>query len=317
MRPFDVRRSLAVLVNPRARGARRDPELASRLAAIIAARGEVITTSTETLAEVCQGLCARGVSLVALCGGDGTGQATLTELIRAYRAAGRALPSFALLRGGTVNTVARNLGIRGEPATILARIVAALDRDGALPTITQPILSVNGRHGFLFAAALGARFLELYYEAEEPGPARAAYLAARVSGSALVGGALTALLFRPARVAITIDDEPPLQLDARLLVASTVADVGVGMRICPRATALPDRFQLIASGLLPREMARQLPAVLAGRALVGSPHIDRLAARVRLTFSTEEPYTLDGDLFRATSIELALDDTITIVRVPA
>ena len=307
---------LAVLVNPRARGVRRDPGLAARLAAVVGARGEVITTSPERLPEVCRTLCARGAALVALCGGDGTGQATITELLRAYRAGGRAAPSLALLRGGTVNTVARNLGIIGDPARILASITLALDRGLALPRITQPILSVNGRHGFLFAAALGARFLELYYEAAEPGPARAAYLAARVSSSALVGGALATRLFRPAGVAITVDEDEPVYLSARLLVASTVVDVGVGMRICPRATALPDRFQLIASGLAPSEMARQLPAVLAGRALVGTPHLDRLAARALLQFDSDEPYTLDGELFRAREITIALDAPLSIVRAP-
>jgi diacylglycerol kinase family enzyme len=305
---------IAVLVNPRAGTPRRDPGLADRLAAILVGRGEVHATSPATLPGLADTLC-RGLHLVALCGGDGTGTATLTELARAAQAAAVPLPPIALLGGGTMNTVARNLGISGSPEALLRRLVIAAE-SAALPTVAQPLLTVNGRRGFLFAAALGARFLELYYEAETPTPARAARLAAYAAASAALGGALARRLFRPAEVQIVADGEPARSLAARMLVASTVVDVGVGMRICPRATAAPDRFQLVASGLPPSAMARQLPAVLAGQPLVGAPalHLDRLARRAELRFAADEPYTLDGDLFRARVVTLELAERISVVR---
>jgi diacylglycerol kinase family enzyme len=306
---------LAVLLNPFAGRARRDPGLPGRLRALLGERGALYISSPVELPALSATLCARGVDLIALCGGDGTGQATLTELTRAYRAAGARLPPIALLGGGTVNTVAHNLGVRGAPEAVLTRLLDAA-ACGALPSVAQPLLAVNGRHGFLFAAALGARFLELYYDAPSPGPTRAALLAARVAGSAAVGGALSRRLFRPARTTLSIDGEAALRLDARLLVASTVADVGVGMRICPRASSAPGRFQLVASALPPSVMARQLPAVLAGRALDGAPelHVDRLAVRAELVFDDDEPYTLDGDLFRARAVTIAHAGTLSIVR---
>jgi diacylglycerol kinase family enzyme len=306
---------LAVLLNPLAGHARRDPGLAGRLAAQLGKRGALHVTGAAELPALCARLREDRIDLVALCGGDGTGQATLTELLRAYRATDARLPRIALLGGGTVNTVARNLGVRGAPVAVLARLLDANAR-GALATVAHPLLAVNGRHGFLFAAALGARFLELYYDTPRPGPARAALLAARVAGSAALGGALSRRLFRPAGTALSIDGAAPQTLDARLLVASTVEDVGVGMRICPRASSAPGRFQLVASALPPSTMARQLPAVLAGRPLDGEPalHVDRLCARAELVFDGDEPYTLDGDLFRARAVTVAHAGTLSIVR---
>jgi diacylglycerol kinase (ATP) len=305
---------LAVLLNPRAGAVRRDPGLAQRLAAILGDAGELFVTDTTPLAELCTRLRDRGVELIASCGGDGTGQATLTELARAFT--GLRWPRLALLGGGTVNTILRNLGVRGTPEQVLRRLVDALGRGGPLPTVSQAMIEVDGRRGFLFAAALGARFLERYYEGADPGPARAARLAVQVSGSALIGSALAQRLFRPVSATIAIDDGPSIAIDARLLVASTVPEVGVGMRICPRAGAAPDRFHLVASAQSSSALARQLPAVLAGQALRGPPeqHIDRLAARAELIFDDEEPYTLDGDLFRARTITISHAGTVELVR---
>jgi diacylglycerol kinase family enzyme len=100
----------------------------------------------------------------------------------------------------------------------------------------------------------------------------------------------------------------------RLLVASTVVDVGIGMRLCPRANHDTARFQLVASALSPTQLAMQLPAVRAGRALDGAPHLDRLASVARVRFDEEEPYTLDGDLFRARELTVAIGPRINLVR---
>ncbi len=306
---------LTILANPRARGVRRDPGLPARLAEIARGHGEVITTAGDELSSISAGLAARGVSLVALCGGDGTGQAVLTELCRAYAACARPLPRIVLLRGGTINTVAANLGVHGTPEALLARLVDRIRRKLPLPVVMQSLLEVDGRLGFLFAAALGARFLELYYDHPSPSPARAAALAVQISASALVNGARARQLLAPLPVELELDEAPPLRMDGlRVLVASTVIDVGIGMRLCPRAGEDASRFQLVASALSPAQMALQLPAVRAGCPLEGAPHLDPLVSRATVRFASDEPYTLDGDLFRARSLKIAIGPRLSIVR---
>jgi diacylglycerol kinase family enzyme len=258
-------------------------------------------------------LCARGVDLVAICGGDGTGQIVLTMLHDRYRAAGKSAPAVVLLRGGTMNTVARNLAIEGTPESILASLIARIEAGTPLPSVQQPLVVVNGRHGFLFAAALGARFLQLYYDTREPGPVRAALLALRVATSAALGGGMNAHLFHPAGVTLTIDDDAPRRLDARLLIGATIPDVGVGMRLAARAGRAPERFHLLASSMTPLQMAARLAAVRAGTPLTLVGDIDQLARRAQLRFEEEEPYTVDGDIFHARELELATS-VITLVR---
>jgi diacylglycerol kinase (ATP) len=292
---------LGLVINPQARAVLREPSLADRLAALLGRGDEVvIPEAPEALAAAVERLRARGCDAVALCGGDGTTMATLTALRTGYGAA--ALPRVALLRGGTVNTVARNLGVRGRPEQILARLVAGLAGGGPLAERQQDTLIAGGRCGFLFAAAMGARFLQAYYRRPAPGPAAAAVLAARTIGSSLIRGPLARSLFDPVPLSLCADGQPLPLSTARLLCASTIADLGLGMRLAWRAGREPGRFHVIASGLSTPRLALQVPRVLAGRPLRGAPHLDLTATRLEIRFQRPEPYTLDGDLFEDQTI---------------
>jgi diacylglycerol kinase family enzyme len=304
---------LGVVLNPNALGVRRAPGLGSRLQRVCDGAGEVVVTRTPgELAAAARRFADDGVEVVAACGGDGTNLSTVTEIVRAY---GRQrLPTFAILRGGTVNTIAQNLAIRGKPDEILGRLVAAA-RNGGVPTVGQDLLEANGLYGFLFASLMGARFLEAYYGGIHPGVVSAALLTARTMVSSLIQGSMARWLFAPAEVALTVDGETLPTEAYRLLVASTVPDVGMGFRVPWQAGRQPGRFHLVASGLSTTSMALQLGRVFAGKPLHGAPHLDRLATRVHVRFAAPQSYTLDGELFRASDVELVTGPRMQIARV--
>jgi diacylglycerol kinase family enzyme len=301
---------LAVLVNPRAFGVRRRPGLLDELRRLVADRGVVYETQDPAeVPALVESLHKSGVRLLAVCGGDGTNLCVLTELARVYGA--ERLPRLAFLRGGTVNTVANNLGLRGQPVELLAAVLT-----GRTATLHQDTLVANGRCGFLFAAAMGARFLEAYYRLPQPGPMWATLLALRTAGSSLISGPLARQLFTPIDVALEIDGVDHSIGPPRLFVASTVRDVGLGMRVAWQAGRVPRRFHLVASAISTTSMALQLPRVLGGRPLSGTPHVDRLAERALIRFARPEVYTLDGELYREAEVELRIGPTVDIL-VPA
>ena len=297
---------LAVVVNPHARGVRRDPRLPARLAALVP---RTYVTRLDGLDALARELA--DIDVLALCGGDGTTHAMLSAIARVNGP----MPRIALLGGGTINTIARNLGVRGDPEMRLARLVGNLH--GVLSTTRQTILRIDDgkdvKLGFLFAALLGARFLARYYDHPSPSPMRALRLAAGVALSAL--GGRPSDVFAAAPLELEVDGTHRTLATARLLVASTIPDVGVGMRITPRAHDRPERFQLVAAGITPAEMARQIPAVQAGRALQGEEIVDALCSRVAIVFTAPEPYTLDGDLYKATRLTISTAGPIEVVRI--
>lgn len=293
-----------MITNPYSRGVVTDPMLPSRLARIGGRTTLVLETrNLKEVSEAVREFVSRGVEVVAACGGDGTNLAVLTEMIHVYGA--EHLPRFACLRGGTVNTVASNLGIRGSPEDILTRLVACHNRGRAEPAVERPLLCVNGSCGFLFGAAMGARFFEVYYDGPfKLGLSWASVLAARVTISSLLGTKLARRVFEPVPARITVDGKR-LPLDRwTLLVAATLEQVGLKIAITYRALERDGHFHLVASGLPPFELALQFHRTFLSRSLEGEPHFDLLAREVVIEFPRSEPYIMDGDLFWADRLVL-------------
>ena len=296
---------IGIVTNPNALGAVRDRKLALRLADIVGADGVVHETKTpDDLRRAIQSLCDAGCDIVATCGGDGTNLSAVTEMVRVWGAARRPLPRWCILRGGTLNTVATNLGVKGHPEEVLGRLVTLVRAHAGIPSVTQDLLGVNDMHGFLFAGAMGGRFLEAYYGGPTTGPAWGAVLAGRTVASAVTGGPFARWLFEPLEARIVVDGA---SLDANrftLLVASTVTNVGIGFRPTYRAGEVPGRFHLVASSLSALRLASQATRVRGGRRLRGTPHTDVVAGRVEIEFAEPQTWTLDGDLFRSTRLVL-------------
>src|SRR6185295_3714456 len=85
----------------------------------------------------------------------------------------------------------------------------------------------------------------------------------------------------------------------RLLLCSTLPEVGLGMRVPWQAGSVRGRFHVVASSLPITANALQIPRMQRGQPLVGEPHLDRLAAAASVRFAAPEPLTLDGELFMA------------------
>ncbi len=126
-------------------------------------RVEIVQLVREEGAEVralLSELARREVELIAVNGGDGTVQKLVTALL-AHRPFPEP-PPLLLLRGGTANMTAAELGPKGRPARVLARLVRALEREEGLHhrIRERAVLRVQsagdpaGQRGF-FLGALG------------------------------------------------------------------------------------------------------------------------------------------------------------------
>jgi methylmalonyl-CoA mutase cobalamin-binding subunit len=287
------------------------------------------TTTIDDLEEVARGIAARGTHGVVLAGGDGSYMAGLTALARAH--AGRGLPPIAFAPGGTVCTVARNLGMTGGARAYAARIVEAAC-NGGTRAVAQSTLRVRDdgggdRVGFIFGAGLVLRFFEAYYAAPRQGLVAAARLVARVFAGSLSGSAFAKHVLHPARCSLQVDrggetrttgarDELEDNHEWSLVLASVIRDVGLHVLVPYRAGEETDRFHLVASGLPPRALGMQLPRALRGLPLTGEPRVDVLARSVRVAFENDDGgYVLDGDVFRARAVKVEPGPVFTLLRL--
>jgi diacylglycerol kinase (ATP) len=249
-----------------------------------------------------------------LAGGDGSHMGGLSALARAF---GSTLPPVALAPGGTVCTVARNLGVGGRTPAWAERIVGAACRGGGHVEehATLRVRDDRGgdRVGFIFGAGLVAKFFHEYYGGGAPGLLRAANIAGRVFAGSLVGSALSRRVLAPAACTLEVDGERHRATAWSLVLASVVPDLGLYMRATYRAREVPGMFHVVASGLPPRELALQAPRVLSGLALRGEPRLDAVARSLRLTFDEPATYVLDGDLMAALEARIEVGPRVRFI----
>lgn len=292
---------IAVLSNPNTRRNRGTPGLARRMRALLGADGCVLETRTvEQVPGAIAECLARGAEIVAVNGGDGTLHAVATALIPAYREAGKTPPPLALLRGGTMNTIAKSMdAMAGEPLSILRHVVERHRHGVSFETIERHALEVNGgvEHGFLFGLGLPVNFLRAYYEGDRRGPLKGAEVLARLLVSTATRGAYAKALFSPIPATIALNDAPSVRKRFSAITAATVTEVGLGFAPFRRTLDKPGHFQIIAAALSPLRVAAQIHRLYSG-ARVSGDVLDELVKEARIETESDADYMIDGEIKR-------------------
>jgi diacylglycerol kinase (ATP) len=287
-----------------------------RTAASVGARVHE-TYSLDELERVATGIAARGTDAVVLAGGDGSHMGGVSALARAF---GGALPPIALAPGGMFCLVAHNFGMHGRAPAWAERIVRAASVPGARvaehETLRVRDLGKDGasdRVGFIFGAGLVSRYFDEYYAGKTRGLGAAVGISARIFAGSLVGSPLARRVLAAAGCALEVDGEMQRSHAWSLVLASVVRDVGLHVRATYRAGEEPGKFHVVASGLPPRALARQVPRVLTGRAMHGDPRVDALASSLHVTFDREDTYVLDGDVMHAREVRIQPGPVLRVI----
>lgn len=291
--------AIGLLINPRAKRHRNDTGGALRMARILGDRGVVGEChDQDDLLRVAEDFKRQGVTILAMGGGDGTTGYSLTGFREVYR--DEQLPKVALLRGGTMNTVANSIGIpRGQPDDLLRGLVRKVGRCRAVPTVEWSTMLVNGRCSFLAGAGVVHAWLAEYYALGQPYPTRwtAVETFARSVGSTLVQGPMLRRLSRRLRAVVTIDGERWPEEDWFTVAAGTVTQIGLGFRSFPRAEERPDTFHLLGIHGSAIDFTRNLPRVRLGKLIAASTARQVLATHVVVEPAEERiGFMTDGDL---------------------
>ena len=187
-------------------------------------------------------------------------------------------PRVAFAPGGTVSTVARNLGWAPRAPPRWGERLAArrVRRDGTRARRAQPPRARRRRGRprriHLRRRPRGALLRRVRRGAA---PGHRSGRAARAPGLPRLagGGAAGAQGARARRVRAWRSTGTPQPSRAwSLVLASVVRDVGLGVRATYRAGESLDRFHVVASTLSPRGLATQVPRVLSGRPMRGAGH---------------------------------------------
>lgn len=288
---------IGVITNPRSKANKRDPGKMVRLAYLLGSRGEAqATRSLDDLHRVAEAFKAAEIDILGINGGDGTIHVTLSTFIKVYGA--HPLPKIALLGGGTLNTIAKGLGVYGDTQDVLYNIIDRYHSGDELQTVTRPIMKIGDAYGFIFGNGLVANFLSAYYGTGKPSPATGAKLLGRAILSAIFRTPLYKQLFKRWIGRVTVDGEPWAREDFTTLTAGTVPEIGLGFTPWYRVLSVPDRLQILGIHATPFKILGQLRHIYRGRPMRRDRVIDALCKEVTIESAAGEPwtYTIDGDM---------------------
>lgn len=285
---------IGVVTNPRSRRNKRNPGLQHQLAYVLGEQGALAAPmDLGALEKAVEHFKEREIDVLAINGGDGTNHVVLSAFLRVYGE--KPLPKIALLRGGTMNTVASGLGIRGQPSELLGSLVGSYHSGEPLATLERNLLVVDDKAGFLFGNGMLSHFLEAYYEAAEPTPAFAAWVLTRTIGSALVGGRYAQRMVRPVQAQVTAGHRRWTAPHWLTVAAGTVDDIGFGFRPFFRCIDHPGYMHAIGMFCGPTAVVGQLWNVWRGKPLDHPEMIDGVTDRLVIESEQPLPYMLDGD----------------------
>ena len=299
---------IGVISNPRSGQNRRNPHLVHRLAYVLGGNHELAQpTDLDDLDTVAQRLREQDIDILCIHGGDGTLHKALSAVVRAWAPGLRGrelravrLPLIAILKSGTVNTMARNVRVKATPEAMLGHVVSTWHSGDAFQTVERSLMVVDGAHaGFLFGTGVLSRFMEAYYEGGTTGPGKAVRVLLRTVWGAIFRTAFTRRIFAEDTVHVTTDGSVWPRDRYRAIAAGTMADLGLGFKVFSRALKHPDHIHVLGFACEAIRVSRFLPAIWLGRA-INDPEVDQaVARRFTITASGPQGFMMDGDFLQA------------------
>ncbi|MGE0325867.1 MAG: diacylglycerol kinase family protein [Polyangiaceae bacterium] len=281
---------IGILLNPNSRKNRRQGEAAadrlSHLKQRVGDLGHVVQTqSTDELRVAIQELVSDGVEYLVSDGGDGALHWALNE-VRRLRGDEALIPIVPTC-GGTIDFVARKVGVAGTQDEIVERLIQRAERKQAPRVIHLDSLRLSGmnaddsefdRLGFALAAGgVGQRFFDHYYSSPDPSPATIVAIVLRTVASFALGAlhvprtetlqSYAEQLFRPTLANVELDGER-LRTTEQGAIHAGAFDVSLGgvFRVFPLA-AEPGQLHFQAGAITPLEIIAALPDLVRGGAI--------------------------------------------------
>ena len=290
-------KKVGIIVNTHARSVKKNRKDVKEL--FVGIGGDLVdvraTASFDELEQACLDFKNCSYEYIGITGGDGTIHHTLTRLINVYGT--NKVPPLVILRGGTMDNIARDLSVKGKGPDILKRLVAVMRKGNQVRTVARDTLKIDHAFGFIFGTGIVTNILNAAYDCETPGVKRNLV----VIFTALKDGLLNnpdSQLFRRIKAHVYVDDYEVPFSDMIGIIAATVEHKGMGFHLLPRANEKKGAFHMMCSGLTPGSIARQVLRAKNGIPLKGELNYNGIGSRLRIVSDHAIEYTIDGDLYK-------------------
>ena len=203
----------------------------------------------------------------------------------------------ALLRGGTLNTIAGSIGIKGDSKNILYNVADKYHHGEQFVIDRRSPMQVGDKYGFIFGNGVTYNFMEAYYSTGTPSPANGAKVLARTIFSALVGGPYARKMTRRVPVRVTSDGQVWAREDFLTICCGAIAHIGIGFKPWYRWNEQPGKFAALGIHCSPFRLVTDLWRILLGRPMRRDKAIDEVCAHLKMESDEPIGFILDGDAY--------------------
>ncbi len=305
---------IGIISNPYAKVNKRNPEHNTLMWYVLGNRGQFeVTRSLEDLSAVCREFQARDIDLVGLVGGDGTISLTLSALHQAYGQ--HNLPKIMILRGGTVNVLAGNLGIFGKPKDIMSDFLETYHAGKPFAEMKVHSLTANGRLGFLFANGAASKFLAEFYKNKSSSFGAGIFLS-KVAADGVFGGAFGGQfrdISKPEKMVVHTEPTPLWANSASqpkeysMVLAATIPKMPFGLHFYRSVDPSKPQGELVAIGTEGKALVSQAMRAIAGRKLTDTKIAQVIFDKAVIETDAGASYSLDGDLLETLEGKIVIE----------
>jgi diacylglycerol kinase family enzyme len=343
---------IGVITNPNSRKNKNRPDRAQRLQSIVGDLGEVhATDSLDSIKPVLREFLRKRARYWVADGGDGALHWMLRmgmEVLQEDEFAGSSmtLPLTMPTKGGTIDFVANNVGIKGNAESLLASLRRRIERGQRVEETEVDSMVIEGvevtpdgdvpfrTYGFAVAAGgVGQRFFAKYYDEHDPNPRTIVKVIANTLAS--MPFALSPLhrlpgmssfanyardLFQPTKAKVTVDGMIlPGEEFTGIHVASMSINLGNVFRFFGKADQHGLMNALVGTPS-PVTIAMNLPRMVQGKEMVGRTLLDRPCRTMQIDAvggELLEP-VIDGEYYRnLRSIQFRIGPRVRIPKMVA
>ena len=306
---------IGIITNPHSKLNKRNPERSELLSYIVGEQGIVAKTKNfDDLRNVAKQFKEKKIAILAINGGDGTISRTLSIFIEEY--GDTELPKIALLRGGTMNVVANNLGIRGSPEYLLFRLVDSYGAGKTFDEYKLATIKVEKNFGFLLGTGIAAEFLKLYYQ-NKSNALGAFLLIVKLYFSIFFARRFYLQHVRSQLLQFKTTKDEFIQ-NTVAVFASTVAKTPFGFTMFPLVRNNLKVFQIVSFGFRPLQLFWKIFLILFKngdqQSFLGKKSLKATYLKLQDADKSKIPYTIDGELFEAqTELRVDLGPVISFI----
>lgn len=342
---------IGVITNPNSRKNRNRPDRAERLQRIVGTLGEVHSTaSIDSIKPVLRDFLRKRARYWVADGGDGALHWMVRlgmEVLQEEEFVGQSvrLPVTLPTKGGTIDFVANNVGIKGDAEGILGSLRRSVEYGSSIEETEVDSMQIDGvqlvdgaevpfrTYGFASAAGgVGQRFYSKYYEHDDPNPRTIVKIVANTVSSAPIAltplaklplGRMTSYakeMFEPTACSIVLDGmRLPGNSFTGVHIASMSINLGNVLRFFGKADQ-PGLLNAIVGTPSPWAIIRNIPRMARGEEMKGRNILDRPCREMKLEATGEELMApiIDGEFYRnVKSISFRVGPRVRIPKVIA